>query len=196
MKTISIILLIALLGFAVYYIYKPVKTSPEKIELRNLSVIGNSITRHPPRPEIGWNNDWGMAASSPEKDFAHLIRANKIDNFVGFESSPLTYDMSNFEKMKNDIVVIKLGENVGDFAAFDFQYQKLVDYFQPSQVICVTTFWPSKANETIKIAKNCTIVEATISKPELMLPKDSNPYWSHPNDEGMSEIAKLIESVL
>ena len=24
--------------------------------------VGNSITRHEPKPEIGWINDWGMAA--------------------------------------------------------------------------------------------------------------------------------------
>ena len=30
--------------------------------------IGNSITRHGPRPSIGWTNDFGMAASSIDKD--------------------------------------------------------------------------------------------------------------------------------
>ena len=33
----------------------------------NVLFIGNSITRHEPKPEIGWEHDWGMAASKREK---------------------------------------------------------------------------------------------------------------------------------
>lgn len=34
--------------------------------------VGNSITRHGPKPEAGWHNDWGMAATAREKDIAKL----------------------------------------------------------------------------------------------------------------------------
>ena len=36
-------------------------------------VYGNSIALHGPLAKIGWTNNWGMAASAPEKDFAHLV---------------------------------------------------------------------------------------------------------------------------
>lgn len=35
--------------------------------------VGNSITRHGVRPEVGWFNDWGMAASSKENDYVHRV---------------------------------------------------------------------------------------------------------------------------
>jgi len=37
--------------------------------------VGNSITRHGPKPEIGWTNDCGMAASSIDTDYGHVHAA-------------------------------------------------------------------------------------------------------------------------
>ena len=37
--------------------------------------IGNSITRHEPKPEIGWPYDWGMAASCLKKRLRTRCRA-------------------------------------------------------------------------------------------------------------------------
>lgn len=38
-------------------------------------IYGNSIALHGSKPDIGWTNCWGMAASAREKDFAHLVVA-------------------------------------------------------------------------------------------------------------------------
>jgi len=40
---------------------------------RKVLFFGNSITRHAPKADIGWTGDWGMAASSRDKDYVHLV---------------------------------------------------------------------------------------------------------------------------
>jgi hypothetical protein len=39
----------------------------------SLLVVGNSLTQHGPKPDKGWSGNWGMAASSADKDFVHLL---------------------------------------------------------------------------------------------------------------------------
>ena len=41
--------------------------------------IGNSITRHRPKPEIGWHRNCGMAASCLEKDYVHQVMARVLE---------------------------------------------------------------------------------------------------------------------
>jgi len=92
-----------------------------------VQVVGNSIVLHGIAPKIGWTNEWGMAASAKEKDFAHLVvrgierqtgkRASfRIRNAYELECDPAGYDFcTTYAKdiaWKPDYVVIALGENV------------------------------------------------------------------------------------
>lgn len=101
--------------------------------------LGNSLTLHGPRPEIGWTDNWGMAASAPDKDYVHLLTtaidartkgkllleptpvkgnagAENVLNIADIlERGYATYEASRIRKQlawKADIVVVQCGENV------------------------------------------------------------------------------------
>ncbi|MBL8029508.1 MAG: SGNH/GDSL hydrolase family protein [Fibrobacteres bacterium] len=99
-------------------------------EIRVL-ILGNSIALHPPFPSIGWTNNWGMAASAAEKDFAHLTISG-IEKRTGKKADYRIRNIFEMEKnyhngyviaksqaedisWKPDYVVIASGENVADF---------------------------------------------------------------------------------
>ena len=48
--------------------------------------VGNSITLHGVLKEIGWNNEWGMAASSADNDYVHILmeKVRKLDPQAAF----------------------------------------------------------------------------------------------------------------
>src|SRR3954471_18320610 len=83
--------------------------------------LGNSITRHPPAPDIGWTGDWGMAASARENDYVHLLVDRiaeaaggrpevMIKNIADFERNPTGYDLDAGLKdvlaFEADVVVV------------------------------------------------------------------------------------------
>ena len=90
--------------------------------------IGNSITLHGPYPSIGWTNNWGMAASAPEKDFVHIVTRGieehfgrktsvMVRNLWEFERNYRTWDMTNLNEMvafDPQVLVVALGENSPD----------------------------------------------------------------------------------
>ncbi|MFA5193840.1 MAG: SGNH/GDSL hydrolase family protein, partial [Verrucomicrobiia bacterium] len=97
------------------------------IKPHRILFLGNSITRHGPKQDIGWSGNWGMAASAEEKDFAHLVARAlgktagaapevMIKNIAEFERQYAKYDAA--AKLKDafgfgaDIIVIAIGENV------------------------------------------------------------------------------------
>ena len=92
---------------------------------RRLLIVGNSITRHGPLAEIGWEKDWGMAASCPERDYVHVLCSRLLemeDVFVMvrqfaewerdylLEGVPACYVEE--QAFGADEIIYRLGENV------------------------------------------------------------------------------------
>lgn len=107
----------------------PVTAEPEvKVSaVRRILFLGNSITLHGPKPDIGWTGNWGMAASSEDKDYVHLVAAElasankvtpeiRVANIADFERNYADFDvdgqMKDLFAFDPDLVVLAIGENV------------------------------------------------------------------------------------
>ena len=106
----------------------PVTAVPE-VEvsaIRKILFLGNSITLHGPNADIGWSGNWGMAASSQDKDYAHLLTSDLahrtgstpeilVRNIADFERNYASYDvhaqMEELFAFDADLVVLAIGEN-------------------------------------------------------------------------------------
>lgn len=138
--------------------------------------IGNSITRHGPKPEIGWPYDWGMAASCPEKDYVHQTvaileeRGMTVDYaFANFSRWEVNYwddsvleECDDLLRFKPDVVVIRIGENIWSRAVRHKleevplypQFDKMVKAFAKSgaKIILTDLFWAHEPiDESIRL---------------------------------------------
>jgi hypothetical protein len=100
---------------------------PGKPAVQKILFLGNSITLHGPNKNIGWDGNWGMAASSADKDYVHLVTtalASKdgsapetmVRNIASFERQYGTFDAAALVKETSafnaDLIVVAIGENV------------------------------------------------------------------------------------
>ncbi|MEI7946904.1 MAG: SGNH/GDSL hydrolase family protein [bacterium] len=134
--------------------------------------VGNSITLHGPKASIGWTNNWGMAASTQEKDYVHILAravathtgtapSVMIENIADFERHYETYDLARLKKnmdFKASIVIVAIGENVPAIASeeakttFKASVLKLLTALKGSSnptIIVRSSFWQNKTKDEI-----------------------------------------------
>ncbi|MFO7611393.1 MAG: hypothetical protein R6W99_02740 [Clostridia bacterium] len=191
-----------------------------KEELRIL-FVGNSITWHPVKQEIGWNHEWGMAASSEECDYLHLVMREikginplsvyKIAWVVQWEQE--YWIEANLEAhgdaagFKPDVIIMKIGENVfqkyNDEHPFHVYFRKLIDFLNPedrASVIVATSFWKAgvvdEAMRQVAAERNYPLVElGGFEDFDDMKAKGlfgHKGVENHPGDRGMEAIANAI----
>ena len=184
----------------------------------NVLILGNSITFSPADPSLGWTGNWGMAASSADKDYVHILTANfKQQNAAatvtamniaaferGYGSFNLDSAFSAVAKTKPDLLIIRIGENVAvplNATVFDAKYQALINYFKAAnpnvKVLGAGSFWLLKDDVDAEMAKYSNFIslsyllKADITTEAIGL--YPNPaVQQHPSDKGMSEIAQAI----
>ena len=183
--------------------------------------VGNSITRHSPKPEIGWVNDWGMAASSIEKDYVHIVERKVLEKCPDatfcicqgslwernyFEGEAHLSRLQEARDFDADIIVMRLIENCRpidtfDIDAFKNEYPKLVNYLNKNnaKVIITSSFWKHPGDVALKEYAEKEgmdfIYLGELGEDPAMRADGlfkSSGVSAHPGDRGMEEIAKLI----
>lgn len=187
-----------------------------------ITFLGNSITRHMPKPEIGWEHDWGMAASSKEQDYAHImIRAlekkyGSVDYCI-CSLSKWEREYWNLDILKEyqsavdfdaDIVIVRIAENVWgvrdkleSLPLADY-WKKMIDFFTKDhqKIIVTDDFWSWKEIDD-PIHHVCETYGYQLIKLGDIGADPSNKalskFWHsgveiHPNDKGMALIAERI----
>ena len=139
-----------------------------------LLFLGNSITLHPPKADIGWTGNWGMAASAEAKDYVHLLIQRlaaeaggvapeaRFENIADFERDHRTVDVvarfKAYADFNADIVILAIGENVPalateeDKAVFRTAVAKLLALLKQNHAPALFvrgTFWPDPVKDAI-----------------------------------------------
>ena len=178
-------------------------------------VVGNSITLHAPKPEIGWHYSWGMAASAEEKDYVHVLFSKlkaagkdvfmRVHQMAYWERNFLTENIEALyaedHAFDPDILVFRLGENVPDAAIPHFKaaMERLIHYICPNgKVVYTTTFFKNHPldaaiRETAK-ARGENVAEIGYETRDWMAIGlfEHDGVQIHPGDLGMQVIADRI----
>lgn len=184
-------------------------------------VVGNSITRHGVKHDIGWHNDWGMAASDIERDYVHILYRALSERYTDAvlcitqvatwerEFKNGTAILPTFKEARDfgaDALVMRLVENcpnnAEDIPLFKEKYGEFVRYLQGDTVtktVVTTGFWRHNLDDGIReyAAENgCALVElGDLGEDESMKAIglfEHEGVANHPGDKGMQAIADRI----
>ena len=131
-------------------------------------IVGDSITNHGPKADIGWTTHWGMAASAMERDYAHLFLAKVAaaqngmapDSLIFAEGGGKITDKVNFldrfKAYQPDLAVIQLGENDNDTVTpegFQAPYERILQAVRegnPKVAILCCGVWSPPSGNAVK----------------------------------------------
>ena len=184
--------------------------------------VGNSITLHGVKPDIGWHWLWGMAASAKEKDYVHqtmhMVREiapdagymimQAADWERGFWKGPEAFDNLRIAREYDaDILVFRIGENVldKDMKEYDLSaaFEKLIGFLNPSgkaQVIVTDMFWPNPEKDACakraaqKTSSRFVSINhlGTMDEMKALGLFEHTGVAAHPGDLGMLKIAEAV----
>lgn len=192
---------------------------------KRIMFVGNSITLHGKLKEIGWNNDWGMAASSEENDYVHILmrKTKEYDSEAAFCICQVAAWESDYKNGKEkyplyekarvfnaDIIIMRFVENCPgkdfDGTVFRKEMSDLLDYLNPSgkaKIIMTTGFWHHPGDgEIVAYAEENglpVVILGDLGDDDEMMAKglfEHSGVAMHPGDLGMKTIALRIFEAL
>lgn len=190
-----------------------------------LLCVGNSITWHGYKPDIGWYGDWGMAASAKEKDYVHRLADMLSEQYGdvelciaqlaewerGYAQGPalLEEKWNEAREFAADIVVIRLGENMKRDAAPACKpdFAKMIQYFLKNEhalVVVSDDFWHNDVRDGMirEIAEEngylfCKISDLEEDPRTMAIDEyEHRGVGLHPSDYGMELIAQRLFDVI
>ncbi len=187
--------------------------------------VGNSITKHAPKPEVGWNRDCGMAASSVDKDYVHLTveKIKQYDPELNFAILQVANFERNFETVnikeyykeaidyKADIIIMFFGANVSKEydklenpdIRFGDKYEELrnaLNSHGSAKVFHSEGFYIRPVLNAEKKAAAERLGDTYIELGDIVTREDTHGMFNHPGDVGMQTISdrffEFIEPIL
>jgi len=185
-----------------------------------IMIVGNSITLHAPKADIGWYGNWGMAASAPEKDYVHVFMSlvrekypDAVECVVQAAVWETTYRNCDYEgnfseakSFKPDVILCSLSANIPDAEfeeeSFIKNLKKLHDFLSDGndnvKIIEGTSFFNNKVKtEALRKyrekygIKLVEISDIVEDEENLAIGKfEHKGIQYHPGDKGMEELAK------
>jgi hypothetical protein len=185
-------------------------------EIKELLIVGDGLTKNAPMPELGWNSNWGMAATSDDNDYAHLLFTIVKHACPG---ARLTLENIMYEDTMTgwthlvpntaDVIIIQLGDNYqGGVSSEEYQaaYRQMIEELRgglPKMVICIGPWSNEKIEPFIEKAAKAEGAEfislrsiardqANHASADGVYPKLAN----RPGDRGMKLIADTVWTAL
>jgi len=183
--------------------------------------IGNSITWHAPKADIGWHGDWGMAASEEARDYVHTFISMMQQD--GIEADYCIAQLAEWERAYErgldildekyaparefgaDLVIVRIGENMpkGSAPACKDRFVEMIKYFvtkPTTRVIATDSFWQNDPRDNMirEIAEEqgytfCHLCDLERDPNTMALGQFEHRGVSvHPSDYGMKMIAERI----
>lgn len=188
---------------------------------KRIMFVGNSITLHGIKEDIGWHNEWGMAASAKEKDYVHRMidMISEISEDCAFcicqvavweqeyKNGTSVYDLfKDARDFQADIIIMRFVENCPardyDSKVFKKELNSFLNYLSfksETNIIMSTGFWHHPADETIveyANERNLPLVElGDLGERDEMKAVGCFEHVgvaNHPGDLGMKEIAERL----